>query len=690
MSSPASHVWTAIKRANRPGPPESSLILRGATAGALATSIAACFAEGELGRLTALSTAALMATGMVFSYRTRMRPLGWVKPLLGAAVVLAFVWFFHDVTHVTTGSAVGSVDAPLAVLFAWVQVTHSFDVPSRRDLAFSLAGSVSLMAVAAVQAVDLSFGLYVVTWAAFCIVGLGAMWSSMSGGGSPQWRGLAWSGGATALIALLALAVLPAPQPSTSVVFPSSLAGDLPVSDPGGLAGGGPHGVEPAKASPAGGRTGVGGFLGFAGPLNTAIRAPLGNEVVMRVRAQRPSYWLGETYRYWNGQSWSDPHQTTRTLRGGSPFAIPLPTNEVPGGEPDLQTFYLAVGGPNLVFHAPNAAAVWFPERKLYVTPDGSIRTGVGMGTGTVYTVMSEVQRPTPAELRASSGGDQVLPPPEAKAYLELPHPYRRVAALAKQVTESHVTTYGKVEALIGWIGAHTRYSTDIPPLAPGQDAVDAFLFGTRVGYCEQISTSLAVMLRSLGIPAREATGYVPGPYNPITDLYEIQAKDAHAWVQVWFPGYGWQSFDPTAVVPLANPSPGRALAHDALAALGRVPLLPTGAAAALLALAIGLVVWRQRRPRTWAERVARQIERAGARSGRSREPSESLSEYARMLDVTSPVDRDRLVAVAKRAEATAYGSAPAPTGGRRHQRAHLPKIARTARGRRHRKSHLD
>ena len=76
------------------------------------------------------------------------------------------------------------------------------------------------------------------------------------------------------------------------------------------------------------------------------------------------------------------------------------------------------------------------------------------------------------------------------------------------------------MEALIGWIGAHTRYSTDIPPLPPGADTVDEFLFGNRVGFCEQISTSLAVMLRSLGIPAREAVGYVPGGYNPITDLY--------------------------------------------------------------------------------------------------------------------------------------------------------------------------
>ena len=66
-------------------------------------------------------------------------------------------------------------------------------------------------------------------------------------------------------------------------------------------------------------------------------------------------------------------------------------------------------------------------------------------------------------------------------------------------------------------------------------------------------------MLRSLGIPAREAVGYVPGSYNPITDLYDVQAKDAHAWVQVWFPGYGWQNFDPTADGPAGQPRrPGR------------------------------------------------------------------------------------------------------------------------------------
>ena len=130
--------------------------------------------------------------------------------------------------------------------------------------------------------------------------------------------------------------------------------------------------------------------------------------------------------------------------------------------------------------------------------------------------------------------------------------------ALASAVTAHDTTTYDKVQSLIHWIGAHTHYSENIPPLPAGADTVDEFLFGNRTGFCEQISTSLAVMLRSLGIPAREAVGYVPGGFDPITDLYQVHANDAHAWVQVWFPGYGWQDFDPTAAVPLSRPQPRR------------------------------------------------------------------------------------------------------------------------------------
>ena len=220
------------------------------------------------------------------------------------------------------------------------------------------------------------------------------------------------------------------------------------------------------------------------------------------------------------------------------------------------------------------------------------------------------------------------------------------------------------MQALIGWIGAHTHYSQDIPPLPAGSDTVDEFLFGNRTGFCEQISTSLAVMLRSLGIPAREAVGYVPGGFDPITDLYQVHADDAHAWVQVWFPGYGWQNFDPTAVVPSAPPSPGATALHDLGSGLRRLPLLPVVALMLAGGLAVAVVRWRRVRPTTWAGRLARALERAGRRAGERRRPAETLATYAARLDARAGPDVTTCRRLAAAAEASAYGGHDPPRRG--------------------------
>ena len=191
---------------------------------------------------------------------------------------------------------------------------------------------------------------------------------------------------------------------------------------------------------------------------------------------------------------------------------------------------------------------------------------------------------------------------------------------------------------------------------------MDEFLFGNRTGFCEQISTSLAVMLRTLDIPVRETVGYVPGPYNPITDLYEVQAKDAHAWVQVWFPGYGWQSFDPTAVVPLANPSPGGTALRDVGRALSHVPWIPVSAMIALAGAAVAVVRWRRLRPATWEGLVARRMEVAGQRGRRPRRESETIVEYARALDELSGPSSTVWIDVASAVEASVYGRRPTST----------------------------
>jgi transglutaminase-like putative cysteine protease len=674
-------LWERFVEVNRPGPPERSISFRVASVMAVLVGIGACWSEGELSPAVSLFAVTATVVGNIVSYRRRSHPWPGVKPVLALCAVGGFVWFILTVTHTATPGDISTVESPLAVLFAWVLSTHAFDVPSRRDVTYSLAGSTALIAVAAAQSVDLALGAWVLAWVCCGVWGLVAMWQSLSETAGVPWRSLLEAGALVAVVAVLLVAVLPAPKVSTTLAFTSASPNSSPVTSSNNLTDG--SGALPAHAATASGRTGVGGFLGFAKSLDTANRVSLGNQVIMRVRASRPNYWVGQTFDEWNGQDWvqsTNPvnGRHVEKISGGSPFTIPTYPDQVAElatGTEDIQTFYLTDDGPNLVFHADNVQRVYLQSRAVYVTPDGTIASTSSMGSGAIYTVVSNDTVASAAQLRAATEvgvygipGSRAAPLSEAEQnrYLQLPHADPRVTALAAAVTAGIGTTgdaattdprtYDKVQAIDRWMAAHIRYTTDIPPLPAGADAVDSFLFGTRRGYCEQISTATVVMLRSLGIPAREAVGYVPGPYNPITDLYDIQAKDAHAWVQVWFPGYGWQNFDPTATVPLANPAPGSVLARSLSRDLARVPWLPLALGVAVVAVVVWLRRRRLRRPATWAHQVAADLATGGARIGMPRRSDETLTDYTRRLVPAVPDQGRDLLVVAGLVERATYG----------------------------------
>jgi transglutaminase-like putative cysteine protease len=138
--------------------------------------------------------------------------------------------------------------------------------------------------------------------------------------------------------------------------------------------------------------------------------------------------------------------------------------------------------------------------------------------------------------------------------YLEVPESTTaRTVQLADRLAADATSSYDVVRNMEAWIRANVRYDLQAPVPPEGTDAVDDLLFGSRLGFCEQIASALAVMLRTQGVPTRLATGYVPGERNRVTGVFEVRASDAHAWVEVWFPETGWQAFDPTADVPLAG-----------------------------------------------------------------------------------------------------------------------------------------
>ena len=140
----------------------------------------------------------------------------------------------------------------------------------------------------------------------------------MTGGVGPLALGsIAITGIVVVLLGAGFLVFLPAPRAAQSITLPSSLTSYLPLANPGGITGSGSQATEPAQAGRSSGRTGVGGYLGFASQLDTATRGDLGNQVVMRVRADRPGYFLGMTFDTWTGQNWERSPATSKitTLR---------------------------------------------------------------------------------------------------------------------------------------------------------------------------------------------------------------------------------------------------------------------------------------------------------------------------------------------------------------------------------------
>lgn len=147
--------------------------------------------------------------------------------------------------------------------------------------------------------------------------------------------------------------------------------------------------------------------------------------------------------------------------------------------------------------------------------------------------------------------------PSEIQAdYLQLPNDLPdRVGELAEQITLDEETRYDQVVAIEGYFGQgdFTYQTNDVAIPADNQDYVDQFLFDTQVGYCDNFSTSMIVMLRTLGIPARWVKGFTSGEViedlstvDQDRHLYEITNNNAHSWVEVYFPEIGWVPFEPT------------------------------------------------------------------------------------------------------------------------------------------------
>jgi transglutaminase-like putative cysteine protease len=473
------------------------------------------------------------------------------------------------------GDLVGFLRGPLAQILIVLIVLHGFECNDRRTIRVGLGISSIVVMYASGFRVDDGIGWWLVVWATCFGIALARLADPTVSGRSPARsalarldlarlipRAAALGGGVAATVAVLI--AVPVPTGPANLTLPTLISDADDVAVPGAVAGPGgelrdggdtPELGEPSRA-PAGQ---AGGYTGFAAEMDTSARGDLGDEVVMRVRAPEPDFWRGQTFARFDGRTWYADEQVG-VRRSGPNVDIPSAVGEIQLAagvdvEQFVQTYYLEVDMSNLVFHANRPVQVVI-DSDLWTRPDGAIRASTVLPEGSIYTVISA--RPTvDEELLARQGliGTRLteLGRRTLAAYLELPPSTSpETIALANQLAGGETSTYGVVRAYEHWMTENVEYDLGAPLPDAGEDAVHDFLFDTQLGFCEQIASSLTIMLRTQGVPARLVTGYLPGSRDRIAGVFEVKASDAHAWVEVWFPETGWQAFDPTAAVPLS------------------------------------------------------------------------------------------------------------------------------------------
>ena len=536
----------------------------------------------------------------------------------------------------------------LGLLLVGIQVLHALTWRTRRDLQTALAVATGLLILGASFAPDVLVGLPIVAgWGA---VVAGAVLASgirsaegvtvvAAGGGRPPVLP------ATALALVLGLAAF--------LLVPVGAANpDTPAHNP--LA---------ALTGDSGPSRGTGAYSSPEMDLRT--RGALSDQPVLEVPADSPTLWRSTIYPLYDGTRWT----ASRAPLGrapGPPWTVGPQARStrtdiaLPRGDRDGTIW--APGEPVLV-DGPADELVWTDYA-------GTVRSTTWPGA---YRVTSAVATADPAVLRAAAtGGTALLTSLELPARLPA-----RVRVLAAQVTHGAPSGYDAVLAVETWLRTHATYRLDSPVPRRGEDAVDRFLFVDRTGFCEQFAAAETVLLRSVGIPARLVTGLAYGvPAGPGRRLY--RERDLHAWVEVFYPAFGWVSSDPTAGVPLAEGGGAgssvreraaavvdRAL-HRAESAPGGRPALAVALLAAALAVALALRAVRRRPRRVPAgdeppqpvptgpalAAFLRYDERLGSRG---RRPSESLAELAVRL---GPEPAAALAVV----EDECYAPVPPPT----------------------------
>jgi transglutaminase-like putative cysteine protease len=539
-----------IRRSIKRQRPESSVHLRRLAFGGQLIGAVALAYGARLWGVTALSIA-ILGLGHLYSYRHRLKPKRWVRAVIFVSFHLTLVWAYFGL--------IGGWPYPQAQLAMLAMAVVSWELFKRLNLYSGLGMGLINLYVSCTLSRDLVFGGFLL---AYLGVLLAFLWVADSEDGKksnpivvrrrpassdespvvhPALRFAFYVSRFVLVLVGAGVLVLVFSPRFAGVPFSPLLTFRAPMK-----------GRPPSEIiNPAVPVVQIEGwsdessdyYYGFDSQLDLGYRGGLNKTLMMYVRSPYPSYWRSHAFDQYDGRHWKQSSQDLTPVEPVSQywFRIIYP---YPKGNYFVQTFFVAQQMPNLVFAGGLPTDIIFPADLLSLDLTDGIRAPEPLQPETAYAAWSLVQEFDPAELRAA-GMD--YPTDVTDTYLQLPDTVtERTRNLSREITREAPTPYDKAAAIRDYLKETYPYDYFPPPQALDTDAVDQFLFVDRRGVCEHYGSAMVVMLRSLGVPARLATGYGVGQYNLVTGYYEVRAQDAHAWVEVYFPGHDWVPFDPT------------------------------------------------------------------------------------------------------------------------------------------------
>jgi transglutaminase-like putative cysteine protease len=280
-------------------------------------------------------------------------------------------------------------------------------------------------------------------------------------------------------------------------------------------------------------------------------------------RSQYALHWRGVSLATFDGKNWSNPPaQYVLQREADGSFPVPLFGQGV--GQAGLKQIQANRGrlnhfihyrvvmepiGTNVFFLAPWARRLTGPYGALQIDAGGALTNLDSQHPVSIYEADSDISAPSVEQLRGAIAGS----PQFALSYLQLPRLDPRIPQLATQITGSASNNYDKAAALETYLKTHYGYTLQLPSSSIA-DPLANFLFERKQGHCEYFASSMAVMLRTLHVPSRVVNGFTSSEFNDLTGKYVIRARSAHAWVEAYFPGYGWVTFDPTPGGAVGSP----------------------------------------------------------------------------------------------------------------------------------------